>query len=105
MNEDASACIAQQDWVPRYEQLRSDALSHCHAMSSGFGLAILLREGTTAWMRACSRAVTPSAPALAQPDPTDPLPWNMRTEAVLILAGILLGNNSEAHPCKPTPRR
>ena len=105
MNEDAPPFIAQQDWVSRYEQLRSDALSHCHGMSGGFGLAVLLREGITAWMRACSRAVTPPTPVLAQPNPTDPLPWNMRTEAVLILAGMLLGNNSEAHACKPMPRR
>src|SRR5215469_5475092 len=105
VNEDASPCIAQQDWVVCYEQLRSDALSRCHGASSGFGLVVLLREGITAWMRACSRAVTPPVPVLAQPNPTDRLPWNMRTEAVLILAGMLLGNNSEAHPCKPTPRR
>jgi hypothetical protein len=105
VNEDASPCLAQPDWVPRYEQLRSDALSRCHGVSSGFGLAVLLGEGITAWMRTCSRAVTPSAPAFVQPDPTDPLPWNMRTEAVLILAGMLLGNNLEVHPCKPTPRR
>jgi hypothetical protein len=105
VNEDASPFIAQQDWVPRYEQLRRDALSRCHGMSSGFGLAVLLREGITAWMRACSRAVTPPAPVLAPPNPTDSLPWNMRTEAVLILAGMLLGNNSEAHSCKPTLRR
>jgi hypothetical protein len=105
VNEDASPCVAQQDWVPRYEQLRSDALSRCHGMSSGFGLAVLLRQGITAWMRACSRAVTLPVPAFAQPDPTHPLPRNMRTEAVLILAGMLLGNNSEAHPCKPMPRR
>jgi hypothetical protein len=104
VNEDASPFIAQQDWVPLYEQLRSDALS-CRGMSSGFGLVVLLREGITAWMQACSRAVTPPTPVLAQPNPTDPLPWNMRTEAVLILAGMLLGNNSEAHSCKPTPRR
>src|ERR1700757_2109708 len=97
VNEDPSPCIAQQDWVPCYEQLRSEALSRCHGMSRGFGLAVLLREGITAWMRACSGAVAPPAPAFAQPDSTDRLPWNMRTEAVLILAEMLLGNNSEAH--------
>jgi hypothetical protein len=105
VNEDSSPSMAQQDWVPRYEQLRRDALNRCRSMSSGFGFAVFLREGIIAWMRACSRAITPPAPVLAQPNPTDPLPWNMRTEAVLILAGMLLGNNSEAHACKPTRRR
>ena len=105
MNEDAFPFLAQQDWVPRYEQLRSDVLSRCHGMSGGFGLAVLLREGITAWMRACSHAVTPPVPAFAQPNPAHPLPWNSRTETVLILAGMLFGNNSEDHPCKPTPKR
>jgi hypothetical protein len=105
VNGDPSPSIAQQDWVPCYEQLRSEALSRCHGLSRGFGLAVLLREGITAWMRACSGAVTPPVPPFAQPDSTDRLPWNMRTEAVLILAEMLLGNNSEAHLCKPTPRR
>ena len=104
MNQGPSPCIAQQDWVPCYEQLRSEALSRCHSKSRGFGLAVLLREGITAWMRVCSSAVAPPAPPFAQPDPTDQLPWNMRTEAVLILAEMLVGNNSEAHRCKPTPR-
>jgi hypothetical protein len=104
VNEDPPQPIPQQEWVTRYEQLRSDALSQGQGISSGFGLTLFLRQGMVAWMQACSRAVTPPAPALAQPSPVSSLPGDLRTQAVLILAGILLGN-TEANPCKPTCRR
>jgi hypothetical protein len=104
VNEEPCPGIAQQDWVARYEQLRSHVLSRCQGIS-GIGLAVFFREGTPAWMRACSRAVTPPARVFAQPDPANPLPRDVRNAAVLILAGILLGNKSEAHPCKPMSRR
>src|SRR5215469_9762180 len=92
VNEDPCPGITQQDWVVRYEQLRSHVLSRCQGKASGFGLAVFFREGTPAWMRACSRTVTPPARAFAQPDPANPLPCDVRNQAVLILAGILLGN-------------
>jgi hypothetical protein len=105
VNEDPPHSIPQQEWVARYEQLRSDVLSRGQGVSSGFGLTLFLRQGMTAWMRACSRAVTPPASEFAQPGPVSPLPCDVRTKAVLILAGILLGNRPEANLCKPTCRR
>jgi hypothetical protein len=85
--------------------LRRDALNQGAGVSSGIGLAVFLRHGMVAWMRACSCAVTPPAYVSAQPSPVSSLPCEVRAQAVLILAGILLGNKPEANPCKPTYRR
>ena len=51
VNEALPQSVAGEDWVARYEQLRKDVLSQ--ATGGGFGLIILLRQGMTAWMRAC----------------------------------------------------
>ncbi len=105
VNEDPPHSIPQQDWVAHYEQLRSDALNQGHGISSGFGLTVFLRQGMTAWMRACFRAVTPPARECAPSSPVSSLPDDVRTQAVFILAGILLGDRSEDNQCKPTYRR
>jgi len=105
VNEDPCPGIAQQDWVARYEQLRRHVLGRCQGISSSIGLAVFFREGAPAWMRVCSRTVTPPARVFPQADPANPLSCDVRNEAVLILAGILLGNKSEANPCKPMSRR
>ena len=105
MIEDLPHSLPQQDWVARYEQLRSDALSRGQGISTGFGLTLFLRHGMMAWMRACSYSVTPPASVSAQPNPVSSLPCDVRAQAVLILAGILLGNKPEANPCKSTYRR
>ena len=105
MIEDLPHSIPQPEWVARYEQLRSDALSRGQGIATGFGLTLFLRHGMVAWMRACSCAVTPPAYVSAQPSSVSSLPCDVRGQAVLILAEILLGNKPEANPCKPTCRR
>jgi hypothetical protein len=50
VNERLPQPAAVEDWAVRYEQLRSDVLSH--AAGGGFGLILFLRQGLTAWMRA-----------------------------------------------------
>jgi hypothetical protein len=102
VNEDPPQPIPPQEWGTRYEQLRRDALSQGHAISNGFGLTLFLRQGMVAWMRAGCRAVTPPTREFVPPGPLSSLPCDVRTQAVLILSGILLGNRSEANPCKPT---
>src|SRR5216683_7307024 len=76
--------------VTRYEQLRSDALSRGYGVASGIGLTVFLRQGLTAWMRACCSVVAPPTREFVQPGPVSSLPCDVRTQAVLILAGILL---------------
>ena len=97
--------IPQQEWVARYEQLRSDALGRGQRISTGFGLTLFLRHGMVAWMRGCSCAVTPPAYVSAQPNPVSYLPCDVRAQAVLIFAGIILSNKPEANPCKLTYTR
>lgn len=96
MNEALLHSITAQEWAARYEQLRGDALNRGSDVSSGIGLAVLLRQGLTGWMRACGSVLTPSVNQLAQPAPVSSLPFDVRTQTVLILAGMLLGNRLEA---------
>jgi hypothetical protein len=93
-----------EDWVVRYEQLRNDVLSH--AASGGFGLILLLRQGMTAWMRASSCALTPVPPPArksVQPwNALSSLPCEVRSQAAVILAGILLSHPRETTLCTAT---
>ena len=89
MNEALLHSITAQEWAARYEQLRRDALNRGSGVFSGMGLAVFLRQGLTAWMRACGSVRTPSVTQLAQLAPVSSLPFDVRTQTVLILAGML----------------
>jgi hypothetical protein len=107
VNEALPQPAAGEDWVVRYEQLRKDVLSQ--ANGGGFGLILLLRQGMTAWMRACSCALTPvPAPAGKSVQPLNAvssLPCDVRSQAAVILAGILLSHPMETTRCKVTCTR
>ena len=98
---------AGQDWVVRYEQLRNDVLSQ--SAGGGFGLILFLRQGMTAWMRAAACALTPAPSPTAksvQPlNAVSPLPCDVRSQAAVILAGILLSHPMETTLCKATCTR
>ncbi len=105
MNEALPQSLAGGDWAARYEQLRKDVLSQ--ATGGGFGLIILLRQGMIAWMRACADIPVP-APARGSVrgwDAASCLPGDVRSQAAVILAGILLHHPSEASLCKATCTR
>jgi hypothetical protein len=98
-------CAAGEDWVAHYEQLRKDVLSQ--ATGGRFGLIVFLRQGMTAWMRACAVPFV-SAPAGASVRPLNTvssLPGDVRSQAAMILAGILLHHPTEANLCKATCTR
>jgi hypothetical protein len=97
VNEALLHSITAQEWVARYEQLRRDALNRGSEVSSGIGLAVFLRQGLRAWMRACGSVLTLSVNLAAQPALVSSMPFDVRTQTVLILAGMLLGNRSEAN--------
>ena len=104
MNEALPPSAAGEDWAAHYEQLRNDVLSQ--AAGGGFGLVLFLRQGMTAWMRASAGALTP-VPAVAgrsaQPwDAVSSLPGDVRSQAAVILAGMLLHHPTEAILCKAT---
>ena len=77
--------------VADYEQLRSDVLDRQRRSFPSPGLALLLRQGMTAWA-SCSREnqSEPSSPLAA-----GRLSLSVRTEMTLILAGMILGQQQE----------
>jgi hypothetical protein len=97
VNETLLRSITAPEWTARYEQLRSDVLNRGSGLSRAIGLAVFLRQGLTAWMHACGSVVTPSFTPFAQPAPVSSLSLDVRTQAVQIFAGMLLGNRSEAN--------
>ena len=97
MNTALLHSITAQEWTARYEQLRSAVLNRASIVSSGIGLVVFLRQGLTAWMRACSNVLPPSVNQVTPLSPISSLPFDVRTQTVLILAGMLLGDRSEAH--------
>jgi hypothetical protein len=106
VNEAPPPCAAEEDWAVRYEQLRNDVLSH--GIGSGFGLSILLRQGMTAWMRACTCAVPvplTAGKSVQSLIVISPLPCDVRTQAAVILAGMLLTYPTETTLCKATSTR
>ncbi len=79
-----------------YEQLRADALNRS---GHGFGLALFLQQGMTAWMRAWSECANTQKPPSASTVPlAAPLPSAVRAQLTLILASMLTRPRQEAHP-------
>jgi hypothetical protein len=104
MNEMLPQPAAGEDWASRYEQLRNEVLSH--AVGGGLGLILFLRQGLIAWMRASSCTVMPVPPAAWKSVPPwntiSPVPDDIRSQAAVILAGILLSHPRETTLCKAT---
>jgi hypothetical protein len=104
MNETLPQPAAGEDWTGRYEQLRKEVLSH--AAGGGFGLILFLRQGMIAWMRVSSCTVIPvPQPARKSFQPwntINSLPYDVRSQAAVILAGILLSHPKETTLCKAT---
>ena len=95
MNQSLPNAIADQDFAAHYEQLRCDVLGRTSGGS--VGLTLLLRQGLAAWMQACSCCA--SAPMRDHVPPTNafhPLPADVRYQAAVILAGIILHSRPEA---------
>jgi hypothetical protein len=104
VNEALPQSAAGEDWAVRYEQLRNDVLSQ--ANGGGFGLILLLRQGMTAWMRAAACAPTPvpesAGKSVQSLNAVSSLPCDVRSQAAVILAGILLSHPMETTRCKAT---
>jgi hypothetical protein len=85
--------------MAQYEQLRCDALRRGALATHGLGLALLLRQGMTAWIRAWSEGANnvrgPSPSPLRLPAP---LPSEVRSQLTLILASLLTRPRQQSHP-------
>lgn len=83
-SRDAEALVAG------YEELRSQVLCG----QRGPGLALFMRRGMREWMNACSLCPVPRSTIQAEGAPA--LAQDLRTEVVLILAGMVLRSCQEA---------
>jgi hypothetical protein len=96
--------MADRDFATHYEQLRCDALGK--TSGGGVGLTLFLRQGMVSWMQACSCVTPPPAKDAVPPaSAVSPLPAVVRSQAAMILAGILLNCRPEITLCQPTCRR
>lgn len=94
MNPSLPSAIAHQDFAAHYEQLRRDVLGR--ASSGSVGLTLLLRQGLAAWIHACScGASLPTKDLVPQANLIHPLPADVRSQAAIILAGIILHSRPE----------
>jgi hypothetical protein len=104
MNQTLPHAIADQDFAAHYEQLRNLALGR--GSGGNVGLTLLLRQGMAAWMQTCSCGTPPPArDSIPSGNVFNPLPDGVRSQAALILAGIVLNYPRETTPCQPNFRR
>jgi hypothetical protein len=83
------------EMVTDYEQLRSAVLDQPRGSVLPPGLALFLRQGMTAWMRAWTGCSRENQGEASCPLPAGRLSLSVRTEMTLILAGIILGQQRE----------
>lgn len=91
MNDSSAAPLTSscEALTTRYEQLRQQVMAERGA-HTGFGLALFLREGMAAWMKASAEGAPVSAP-LPRLDASAPaLSWSMQAEATSILVAMAL---------------
>jgi hypothetical protein len=63
-----------EEWTARYEAVRQRALSTQHPDQSGWELALLVRRGVAAWLRAWPSADQPQSSCRASLPPSDTRP-------------------------------
>jgi hypothetical protein len=81
--------------VAHYEHLRSDALSLEAGRSPAPGLALFLRKGMTAWMRAWSPCMNAAPEMALPPSAKQSSPPEIRAQLAAILAAMILGQKLE----------
>ena len=81
----------------RYETLRNHALQR-DASVARHGLAVLLRQGMAAWLKAWSKLPLPPPRSAQYESPRPfPMPDGSSAEVVHILAAMTLGHLQEVH--------
>jgi hypothetical protein len=104
VNEASAQAIAHEDFAADYEQLRGSALGITNGRE--IGLALFLRNGMAAWVHACSCGTPPPANDTVPPTATiTSLSADVRSQATVILASIILNRRPEKTSCQPTCRK
>jgi hypothetical protein len=88
---------SRDDLVARYERLRRDALGAPSSGGEGFGLALFLRRGMTAWIEAWLECTCRTEPATrSEPGVDETIPTDTRAQLTALLAGMILCVQQEA---------
>ena len=94
MNREAAGDVGSvRQLVECYEELRQDAIRGARGRS--LGLALFLREGMAAWMRACSTWMPKPAPRSPQ-HPGSALPTGWHGQMAALLADMALATSPKA---------
>lgn len=92
------SCVPAEQWTARYEQLRQQALEQGER-GPGWGLALFLRRGLVAWMRAWPprSSAQPRREGAAREEPEERIraSTELRQEVVLVLVDMLLHKQEE----------
>jgi hypothetical protein len=87
--------------IAQYEELRNHALAKPAGRRQSLGYVLFIRQGAAAWIRAWrTYAGGPPVPARTAAVPHDPMPLDIRAQAALVLAEIILNlERQEVRPC------
>jgi hypothetical protein len=85
-----AAAAGSDALVAAYEGLRREFLGSTHGHARGLGAALLLERGMPDWMEACAPFVNTAVRTEPQPGRQPTLPASLRTEIVVLLAGMVL---------------
>jgi hypothetical protein len=87
----------RDDLVVHYERLRRDALGSRSPGDEGFGMALFLRRGMTAWMEAWSECASRIEPGpRSEPRVDETIPVDTRVQITALLASRILCLQQEA---------
>lgn len=84
----ANASVSEH--TARYETLRDHAIGSARVGLARDGLAVLLRQGTAAWLDTCSRLPSVVASATQYEKQRPPLPEEESAEVVRVLAAMAM---------------
>ena len=93
--------VSAKDWTTRYEAVRQRALLQQHPDQSGWELALLVRRGVAAWMRAWPNADQPQSSRHTADQPSAPclttnvvLPASLGEQLTSLLVNMILPQRS-----------
>ena len=89
---DAAAAVQSKEEILRtgYEDLRQSVLASGGGADRSFGLALFLREGMAAWLKACVEAVSVVEPSGRVTGGAAPMSCDLRVEATRIMVTMAL---------------
>jgi hypothetical protein len=93
--------LSAEEWTVRYEAVRRQAIEERHSLENGWELALLVRRGVMAWMRAWPTMDEPTTlhgPVDARTDEPQALPItipsSVRDEMTSVLVSMILPQRS-----------